>query len=101
MVVQRYEVLWNATARKQLKNIYEYIQEQSVQNAQKVLLEIMEAAENLQTNPESFGLDKYKKNNDGTYRHLEIYRYRLAYRIYEANIRILRIRSTDQEPLDY
>lgn len=101
MVVQQYEVLWNATARKQVKQIYDYIQQESLQNARKVIIEIAEATEKLNTNPERFGLDKYKKNNDGTYRYFELYRYRIAFRIYKAHIRILRVRSTDQEPLEY
>ena len=78
MVIRQYEVLWNTTARKQVKR-----------------------TKKLDVNPERFGLDKYKKNNDGTYRYFEIYRYRIAFRIYKTYIRILRVRSTDQEPLVY
>lgn len=101
MVVQQYEVLWNTTARKQLKNIYDYIQQDSLQNARKVIEEIAAATEKLNTNPERFGLDKYKINNDGSYRYFEVYRYRVVFRIYKTSIRILRVRSTDQEPLEY
>ncbi len=61
----------------------------------------MEAVDKLSTNPERFALDKYKNKNDGSYRYFELYRYRIAYRIYESHIRILRVRSTDQEPREY
>jgi len=101
MVEGSYEVLWNTPARKQVKHIYNYIRGKSVQNAEKVLQAITEAGEKLSTNPDRFGLDKYKKNNDGSYRYFEIYRYRIAFRIYKKHIRILRVRSTDQEPLEY
>jgi plasmid stabilization system protein ParE len=101
MVTQQYEVLWNAVARRQVKIIYDYILEQSAQNALKVVNDIMDATGKLATNPERFGLDKYKKDNDGSYRYFELYRYRIAFRIYKTHIRILRVRSTDQEPLEY
>jgi plasmid stabilization system protein ParE len=101
MVTQQYEVLWNTMARKQVKKIYDYILQDSLQNAGKVVNDIADAVEKLKTNPERFGLDKYKKNNNGSYRYFELYSYRIAYRIYKTYIRILRVRSTDQEPLEY
>ncbi len=96
-----YEILWNAPSKRQLRNIYNYIQEQSTQNANSFLDKILDTIDGLRINPERYGLDKYKRNNDGSYRYIEIYRYRVAYRIYKNEIRILRIRSTDQEPLEY
>ncbi|QQR98345.1 MAG: type II toxin-antitoxin system RelE/ParE family toxin [Sphingobacteriales bacterium] len=101
MVEQQYEVLWNATARKEVKKIYKYIEKESAQNAKKVINEIIEATEKLDINPERFGLDKYKNDNNGSYRYFELYRYRIVFRIYKSKIRILRVRSTDQEPLEY
>lgn len=101
MVEQRYEVLWNATARNQVKKIYNYIEKDSVQNAKKVIKEIIESTEKLDKNPDRFGLDKHKNGNDGSYRYFELYKYRIAFRIYNTKIRILRVRSTDQEPLEY
>lgn len=94
-------MLWNATARKQAKKIYSYIAKESVQNAKKVIEEIIAATEKLDKNPDRFGLDKFKNNNNGSYRYFELYKYRVAFRIYKTKIRILRVRSTDQEPLEY
>jgi len=101
MVEKQYEVLWNTIARKQVRKIYDYILKDSAQNANKILAEILISSEKLQMNPERFGQDKYKKNNDGTYRYYELYSYRIAFRIYQNHIRILRVRSTEQEPLSY
>jgi len=101
MVEQHYEVIWNATARKHVKKIYNFIQKESLLNAKKVVGDIVNAIESLTTKPERFGLDKYKKQNDNSYRYFELYRYRIAFRIYKKHIRILRVRSTDQEPLEY
>ena len=101
MVEKHYEILWNATSKKQLNEIYKYIEKESIINAKKVIKKIIETIETLEYNPERFGLDQFKLNNDGTYRYFEKYRYRIAFRIYGDTIRILRIRSTDQEPLNY
>ncbi|MFN0082455.1 MAG: type II toxin-antitoxin system RelE/ParE family toxin [Ferruginibacter sp.] len=101
MVEPQYEIHWNAPAKKQLRKIYDYIEEESPQNAKNVINKIIEKIETLDNNPERFGLDKYKINNDGSYCYFEIYRYRVSFRIYKTYIRILRIRSTDQEPLEY
>lgn len=89
------------TCRKATKR-YSFIPtKQSEQNAQKVTKKILDTIDTLHINPERFGLDQYKIANDGSYRYLEIYRFRVAFRIYKNNIRILRIRSTDQETLVY
>lgn len=101
MVEKNYEVIWNAIARKHVKKIYNYIKKDSVLVARKIVEDIATATEKLSVNPERFGLDKYKKQNDGSYRYFELYRYRIAYRIYKNHIRILRVRSTDQEPLKH
>ena len=101
MVEKRYEVIWNIAARKQVKKIYDHIFKDSVQNAEKVFNEIIESSRKLEINPERFGLDKYKKNNNGSYRYYELHKYRIAFRIYKKHIRILRVRSTHQEPKEY
>lgn len=101
MVEKQYEVLWNSTARKQVKKIYGFIAQESIQNAQIVIEKLILSTDKLQNNPERFGMDKYKKNNDGSYRYYELYSYRIAFRIHKDYIRILRVRSTHQEPLEY
>jgi len=101
MVERIYEIRWNKSARTQLKAIYDYVQKDSLQSAIKIINTIIDTTETLNRNPERFGIDKLKKANDGSYRYVEIYRYRVAFRIYHSHIRILRIRSTDQEPLGY
>ena len=51
--------------------------------------------------PEKFPLDKYKINNDGSYRAFEKHRYRVAYRVLETEIKIITIRHTSMEPIEY
>ena len=101
MVEKKFEIVWNQYARKNIKLIFNYIYQDSPQNAHLVLHKIVNQIEKLESNPERFGLDKFKINNDGSYRYVEVYSYRIAFRIYKNHIRILRIRSSHQEPLLY
>lgn len=101
MVEKRFEVVWNESTRKQIRKIYDYISQDSILNARKVVLEIMNAVDELQFNPERFGEDKFKKMNDGSYRYFELFSYRIAFKIHNKQVRILRIRSTYQEPKEY
>ncbi len=52
-------------------------------------------------NPEIYGPDKYKINNDGSYRAFEIHKYRIVYRVTGKIIWVLRIKHTKTEPLTY
>jgi len=55
----------------------------------------------LASQPEMHRLDKYRNNNDGTFRAYEIYRYRIAYRVTEGQVIILRVRHSSMEPDTY
>jgi len=52
-------------------------------------------------NPEFYGSDKYKKENDGSYRAFEKHHYRINYRFTDNVIRVLRVRHTGREPKEY
>jgi plasmid stabilization system protein ParE len=98
---KKYKIIWDEPARVQLKKIHEYISRDSLQNAQKVKAEIIKITKSLHQNPDRFPPDKYKDNNDGSYRAFNKYKYRVAYVIFENEIIILRVRSEKQEPLSY
>ncbi|MHB1178098.1 MAG: type II toxin-antitoxin system RelE/ParE family toxin [Daejeonella sp.] len=55
----------------------------------------------LSEHPEKHPLDKFKKNNDGTWRAFEKYHYRISYRITPKEIRVVRLRHTSKSPLNY
>jgi plasmid stabilization system protein ParE len=65
------KVIWAPDAKKELKKIYGYIKKDSLQNAEMARNTILSATASLNKNfvhrP-----DKYKRNNDGTYRAFEI-----------------------------
>jgi plasmid stabilization system protein ParE len=95
------KVIWSRAAMQQLLKAYEYILPDSYQNAQKVKNDILVSTNKLSSYPEMYSLDKYRTNNDGSFRAYEIHRYRIAYRVTEKEIIITRVRHTSMEPLLY
>lgn len=73
----------------------------SLQNAEKVKAKILTSIKELAMNPERHPLDKYRLNNNGSYRAYEIYKYRITYQVSAEVIHILRIRHTKMNPLKY
>lgn len=101
MVNNKRKVVWSNDARLQLRQAYIYIRKDSLQNAEKVKREIISITRQLPENPEKYNPDKYKLENDGSYRYFEKHRYRVVYRVLENEIRILRVKHTSMELLSY
>jgi plasmid stabilization system protein ParE len=95
------EVRWPLQVQKQLAKAYEYILPDSYQNAEKIKNDILASTRKLAANPEMYQPDKYRRNNDGSFRAYEMHRYRVAYRITEKEIIIVRVRHTSMEPKQY
>lgn len=94
-------VIWSKTAKIQLQKAFNYIDQDSPQNAEKIIAEIIDLTISLQAHPEAYPRDKYKKNNNGNYRAFEVYHYRISYSIVNDDIHILRMRHTSMSPLIY
>lgn len=69
--------------------------------AERVEEAILTSIKALIQNPEQYPLDKFKKNNPGHYRAFEKSSFRIAYKLTEKQIRVLRIRHVKQEPKEY
>ena len=95
------EVRWPLLAQKQLTKAYENILRDSYQNAEKVKNDILLSTRKLPANPEMYPPDKYRLNNDSSFRAYELHRYRIAYRIKEKEIIIVMVRHTSMEPKKY
>ena len=93
--------IWSNVAKHQLNTAFQFIKKDSLQNAIKVRDEIIETTITLPLKPEIYPLDKYKTNNDGSYRAFEMHRYRVSYRLLPDIIRIVRLRHTSISPLSY
>ena len=95
------KISWNKLALIQFNKAIEFIAEDSIQNAEKVRVDILQKIEEIPSLPEKYPPDKYKLDNNGNYRAFELYHYRIAYYIAPLEIRILRVRHTSREPLSY
>ncbi|MCF6308318.1 MAG: type II toxin-antitoxin system RelE/ParE family toxin [Flavobacteriaceae bacterium] len=93
------KIVWDTKAYLQLEKEHKHIKKSSVIAANKVRESIRDATKELALHPEKFSLDRFKKNNNGNYRAFE--RYRVTYKVKEAEIIILRVRHTSREPLEY
>lgn len=101
MVKKKLQVIFDDEAKLSLHKAYLFIKQDSVQNAEKVRKKILATIKELIKNPEQRSPDKYRVNNDGTYRAYEVYKYRITYHISAEEIRIIRIRHTKMGPLEY
>lgn len=93
--------VWAPQAIVELRKAYDYISKDSPQNARKVVDELTRIADQLPAQPEMFPADKFKKNNDGSWRAFEKFHYRISYLITSKEIRIVRMRHTGRTPLQY
>ena len=94
-------IVWDVEAESYLESAIKFIRKDSPQNAETVKGKILDSISDLISTPEKHPLDKYHHNKKGLYRAFEIYRFRIAYSASETEIKIIRIRHTSQEPLDY
>lgn len=97
----KYKLVWTKRSQQHMLALYRYIGEDSPQNAHKVVNDIIVAAEKAIINPRFYNADKYKINNDGSYRAFEKHRYRIVYRFEKNIIRVLRVKHTSMEPKTY
>jgi plasmid stabilization system protein ParE len=95
------QLVWTRRSQQHMRALYKYIVENSPQNAMKVLNDIIAATEKVIANPEYYNPDKYKIENDGSYRAFEKHGYRIVYRYQKNIIRVLRVRHTKMEPKNY
>ena len=95
------KITWSAPAKRQIGKIVEYIRQDSVQNAEKVYAKLLNKLDIVAMTPETCPPDKYKTNNNGTYRAFVLFNYRVSYRIKDNEIRILRFRHTKMKTKYY
>ncbi len=95
------KVTWSATSIKQVSDALEYIRQDSVQNAENLYAKLIDKLETTAGVPESCPPDKYKINNDGSFRAFILSNYRVSFRVNKAGIKVLRFRHTKMEEKFY
>ncbi|MEQ9297744.1 MAG: type II toxin-antitoxin system RelE/ParE family toxin [Cyclobacteriaceae bacterium] len=94
-------IVWDIEAKTSFKEWINYIKEDSLQNAQKVRSEILDIVDGLKLHPLKYPPDRFKISNDGNYRAFEKHNYRIAYKIDDQQIIILRLRHVRSEPKEH
>ena len=98
MVKIKPKVVIDNLAKAQLREAYTYIKLDSPKSAEKVKAKILASIMVLTDHPEKHPRDKYRLNNDGSYRAFEIYKYRVSYHVSQEQITVIMIRHTKMEP---
>jgi plasmid stabilization system protein ParE len=101
MVNPERRIVIDEEAIQALRKAYEYIRTQSIQNAEIVRSGILDSIKNLTNHPEIHPPDKYRIDKDKSFRAYELYSYRISYHVSANEIRILRIRNTKMNPVNY
>ena len=91
-------IVWDTPAKISFRKQIKYIAQDSIQNAEQVRKDILSTIDLILAHPEKFPPDKFKKNNDGSYRDFEQHSLRIAYFIGIKEIRILRVRHVKKDP---
>ena len=73
----------------------------SLSIADKLIGKIFDSTQILKTDPDIFGIDEQKKDNDGSFRAYFIYDYKITYQVQEHQIYILRVRHTSRKPVTF
>ena len=95
------QVYWSPSAKKSYRLAWRYIARDSRKIANKVFDEVDDEDDALISNPMRYPADSNRKNNDGDFRAFEIHEFRIAYRIAEDHILVVRFRHVKQKPRRY
>ena len=101
MVRRMLRLVIDDEAKTQLRQAHNHIKQNSPQAAEKAKKEITASFHAVLQDIELHTPDKYKTDNDGSYRAYELFHYRIAYHVSETQITIVRIRHTKMNPLYY
>lgn len=95
------KVIWSKNGSLQLKIFLKELKEKSPKAALKVKNEIFKTARSLSDNLEIYSQDRFKKDNDGSFRAFEQYNYRVTYQVEKTQVIILQVRHTSRDPLKH
>jgi plasmid stabilization system protein ParE len=96
------EIKWSRAALNQLAEILDFIIGNNFDPyANELEDKIISKLDRLIENASLYPIDRYKKNNDGSWRAFEVDDYRVSYKVQKSTIRVIRIRHTSRRPRNY
>lgn len=99
--IKSYQIIQEDEALEYLKHQLDFIAKRSSQAPAIIKNGILAKLKTVKTNPLICEVDKYKLNNNGAYRALIAYSYRISIKISDDKLHIVRIRHTSQNPKEY
>lgn len=87
------KIIWTITAKEQLKTIFYYYSEKSIQGATNIKNEILKTTKEIH-----FGEQYQKDEIEPEFRRIIVRHYKILYKEYQGIIFIARIFDTRQEP---
>jgi plasmid stabilization system protein ParE len=101
-MVEKRVLVWDKIALDHLKEIYNSLKMgNNLEFAKEVKVTILKSAKELIDNPYIYEQDRFKSDNDGSFRAFVKFKYRVVYKITVTQIRILRVRHSSREPIIY
>jgi plasmid stabilization system protein ParE len=95
-------LVWDKIALDHLKEIYDSLKTgNNLDFAKEVKSAILKTSKELVANPYIYEQDRFKFDNDGGFRAFVKFKYRVGYKITDTQIRILRVRHTSREPIEF
>jgi len=94
----RLPVRWDSQAVDSLRDIYEYIKEDSTSAAHKVRKALLSLAKSLGTFPEKYARERNLINEPENYRSASKWSYKLIYEVTETEVIIVMVFHTSQHP---
>jgi len=91
-------ILWDRLAKESLDNIYEYILQDSPQNAGKVKKGLINLVSTLNDFPEKYSREEFLLELSENYRSVSKWNYKVIYEVADDAIRIVDIFQTRQHP---
>ncbi len=98
--MKTFRVWWSPQALDDLKQIYDYIYEQSPKGADTVFDTLLDLGDSLEALPERFPIDLMLSSHTHIFRFIPKWNYKILYRINQSTnlVIIARIFSTKQHP---
>jgi plasmid stabilization system protein ParE len=98
-----FKIIWDRNALNEFKVILVYLGKRSSQAPGIVKGAVIAKLDSIKKTPFTCEPDKLKSPSDDNFRAFIVFSYRVTYQIKQENkeIRILRIRHTSREPLEY
>ena len=98
MVNKQYNIIWDDIAKLELKNAYLFIKKDSPKNALLAIENILQSVKRLQRSPFIYEVDRFRKNNDGSFRAFERNSFRIMYKINDKQVIILGVSHASKNP---